>query len=220
MNKSTSRQVAVGDIERLGPLGVILIRLMMSISDLTLASQALGVWNEEDRPAREELKGTARRYFVRLQIAHLYEALKIIDDIKNKHLNDVERCDRLTRASFTRVAEFLENEQYESIAGSVRNNVVFHYGHSGKLIARALKAIANKNPAKKVWVTTGRDLHHYNYEPATWVIDHIMLRQIFRLTTDTDLSDAADEVIERLFRIQTDFSDFAVHFIEHYTKKI
>ena len=77
MNKSTSRQVAVADIERLGPLGVIVIRLMMSMSDLTLASHALGVWNEEQRPAREGVKGAARRYFVRLQIAHLYEALKM-----------------------------------------------------------------------------------------------------------------------------------------------
>lgn len=65
---------------------------------------------------------------------------------------------------------------------------------------------------------TGRELHHYNYEPATWVVDHIMLRQIFKIGTDVKESDAADVVIGRLFEIQELFSDFAVHFIERYTR--
>lgn len=218
LTKSTSRLVSPANIEALGPLGVIIIRLMMSISDLTLASQALGVWNDEERPARERLKGAARRYFVRLQIAHLYEALKIIDDIKEKHADDVAKCDAQTRASFDRVSAFLLTPEYESIAGMLRNNIVFHYGSSGKMIARALRAIAERHPDKKVWVETGRDLHHYNYEPATWVVDHVILRQIFKVPLGTNESDAAGQIIGRLFDIQTAFSDFAVYFVDHYTR--
>jgi hypothetical protein len=206
-------------IERLGPLGVVIIRLMMSMGDLTLASQALGTWNEECRPERERVKGAARRYFVRVQIAHLYEALKIIEYIKERHLDDVERCDAQTRASFERVAAFLDAPEYETIAGRVRNDVTFHYVESDKMIARALKAITEKDPDKAGWVSIGRDLHHYNYEPATWVLDHIILRQIFKLGAEVNESDAADEVIGRVFEIQAAFSDFAVYFIERFTRQ-
>jgi hypothetical protein len=207
-------------LEALGPLGVIIIRLMMSISDLTLASQALGVWNEEERPARERQKGAARRYFVRLQVAHLYEALKIVDDIKKGYKVAVDKCDKQTRESFSRVAAYLDTPEYEAIAGAVRNNVVFHYGSSGKLIARALKDITTKHPDKKVWVEIGRELRHYNYEPATWVVDHIMLRQIFKVAANVvDVSEAADQVLMRVFEMQDAFSDFAVHFIDHYTRR-
>lgn len=217
MPKSTSRQVSMARIEALGDLGVIVIRLMTAVSDLMHASQALGVWNDERDPARERLKGSARRYFVRLQIGHLYEALKTIDDIQKNHADTVKRCDRETRNSFARVAAYFSTREYEAIAGMVRNNVVFHYG-SSKMIARALKAIAARHGERKVWIDTGRELHHYNYDPSTWVLDQITLRQIFKISADVDASEAADQILVQLMEIQEAFSDFAVHFIDHHTR--
>src|SRR5262249_16427195 len=69
---TSSRPVGMAKLERPGPLGPVLIRLMMAINDLTFASDALGIWNREVSVTRRRTKAAARGYFLRLQVAHLY----------------------------------------------------------------------------------------------------------------------------------------------------
>jgi hypothetical protein len=82
----------MGQIARQGPRGPILIRLMTALSDLTIASEGFGRWKDEEQPGLQRVREAANRYFVRMQIGHLHEALRIIDDIRQKHMADVQRC--------------------------------------------------------------------------------------------------------------------------------
>jgi hypothetical protein len=187
------------------------------MSDLVLASDALGFWNEEDRLARQAVKRSARAYFVRLQMAHLYEGLRVIEDIERDHREAIEACDALTRTLFERCRGFVRDPKYEKLVGVVRNTLTFHYGHNTRLIGMALNEIAQEYPEKTVWITRGRDLHHWLFEPAQWVIDKVMLRKAFKLE-GAITSDAADEVLMEVFAVQDAFSDFAAQFIERHAR--
>lgn len=218
MSKSTSRLVNMKLIADKGPLGVILIRLMMTLSDLVLTSDALGQWNAEERRERRGVKRSARAYFVRLQMAHLYEGLRVIEDIETDHMDRIEACDPQTRASFEKCRAFVKDKtKYESIVGLVRNTLTFHYGHNTRLIGLALKEIALEHPEKDVWITRGRDLHHWLYEPAQLVVDKVMVRKALRLEGPVTGGDA-DEVLAPVFAVRDAFSDFAAQFIERYAR--
>src|SRR5262249_26257358 len=65
-----------------GKSGVLIVKLMMACNDLQLANEALDVWAEEQPRNRKYREVGARIYFIRLQFAHLYEALGIVDEIR------------------------------------------------------------------------------------------------------------------------------------------
>jgi len=151
-------------------------------------------------------------------MAHLYEDLRVIEDIEKDHMDAIDACDAQTRASFEKCRAFLKDKaKYERIVGLVRNTLTFHYGHNTRLIGLALREIAEQHPEKDVWITRGRDLHHWLFEPAQWVIDKVMLRKAFKLKGPVT-SDDADEVLMEVFAVQDAFSDFAAQFIERYAR--
>jgi len=58
------------------------LRLMMACNDLTIANQALGICRRTESEKNEYIRRGAALYFVRLQMAHLHEALKIVSEIQ------------------------------------------------------------------------------------------------------------------------------------------
>jgi hypothetical protein len=59
------------------------VKLMMACNDLTITNQALGDWKQDARPGRKPRQTGACMYFIRAQIAHLHEGIKIIEEIRN-----------------------------------------------------------------------------------------------------------------------------------------
>ena len=84
-------------------------------------------------------------YFVRLQIAHVFEGLKVISKL-NSHEElraKVEQCDEQTQAAFKRlVAVIGTNEYQDDEAGSKRDHVPLR-DRSYSAGARALDQFAS-----------------------------------------------------------------------------
>jgi hypothetical protein len=106
-----------------GKSATLVIKLMIACNDLQLANEAFSQWKDEQPPNRANRQLGARRYFLRLQIAHLFEAFKI-------------------QASFKYLEQFARGgtrrQWFQTIVGRVRGNLTFHYDESGTLIERAI----------------------------------------------------------------------------------
>jgi hypothetical protein len=145
MTRTTTIYIDFADLQQRGQSAVTVIKLMMACNDITLSNIALGEWENEQPNIRKTRKDGAGMYFVRTQIAHLHESLKIIEAIrKDKGLMAlVNRCDAQTKKSFENLERFLpggkERTKFEKYAGRLRNNLTFHYDETGKLIRNALK---------------------------------------------------------------------------------
>ena len=66
--------------------------------------------------------------FVRLQISHIFEAIKIIEEIRDnpKLMKVVDRSDNATRKGFAALQAFIGGAEFKMMA-RIRNNLTFHY---------------------------------------------------------------------------------------------
>jgi hypothetical protein len=114
----------------------VVVCLMMAMNDIAMANDGLGEWTNtrERRKLARQIGG--RLYYGRMLMAHVYEALSIIEEIQNspKLKSLVDACDPETRTSFDAVAAFLRTADYGMLC-RIRNNASFHYDR--KLAARA-----------------------------------------------------------------------------------
>ena len=72
-------------------------------------------------------------YFVRVELAHLYEGMKVIQAIRdNAYLSKLlEKCDPQTQADFDELLKFVvdgeKKKRFELLVGQIRHNLTFHY---------------------------------------------------------------------------------------------
>src|SRR5260221_5069784 len=102
---STTRNVRLGAIAGKGKLGSVLIRLMMVMNDMSLAMDGLARWTGDNETNRQHRQVGARIYFVRLQLSHLYEGLKIVREINGdtELKNAVDASGAFTRKCFAKL---------------------------------------------------------------------------------------------------------------------
>jgi hypothetical protein len=127
MTKSTTRIVQTIKVAD-KPLASVLVRLMMCVNDISLVNDTLRDWSESKDLRRFARKSGSRLYFVRVQMAHLFEGLKIVREIRNTKdlMNEVKKCGAATQRSFAEVCKFLDSPDYK-LLDRIRNNVAFHY---------------------------------------------------------------------------------------------
>src|SRR3954463_6556816 len=116
MGKSTTWMVSMNKLADQGRLGSVMVRLMMVLQDFALANDAMEKWRTEEHPKLQERKRGAARYFLRLQVSHMFEACEIIknemeasDELKQA----VEACDPQTNKSYRAVLKFLKSDDYK-----------------------------------------------------------------------------------------------------------
>src|SRR5262245_60197250 len=126
-------------------LASVLLLLMMAMNDLGVANSALYEWDHTDDPKKRARQNGGKLYFGRMQMAHVYEALLIIQAIKAnpRLMTAVKRCNQKTQASFDAVAVFLKSDDFKILC-RIRNNAAFHYDR--KLAIRYLEQIVEKLP--------------------------------------------------------------------------
>ena len=106
MTRTHTRLINYQRLEAGGKSSVLVIKLMMACNDMQLANEAAASW-KEDQPKNKQYRQTgARMYFTRLQMAHLHEALKIVEEIRNDDqlMALLSTCDSQTQASFRELA--------------------------------------------------------------------------------------------------------------------
>lgn len=198
------------------------IKLMMACNDLSLANQSLSEWKKELPSERKFRQIGAGMYFVRIQLAHLHEGLKVIEEIKQDPVLRalVARCDKQTQQSFTELEQFLpkapKRSEFEQLIGRVRHNLTFHYNENGKLIKQAVSDRATRPDARISSITRGDTAYLWHFKVADDVVDSIVVRQIWDIPRDLDVRVEADRIADRVHQIFLWFVDFSGEFIWNY----
>ena len=195
-----------------GELGSVLIRLMMFINGLTVCNDALEQWHKYEDEQHKKRSAGAKMYFVRLMIAHIYEARKVINKI-NAHSelrSAVAKCDQNTQNLFKKLVAAVGAEQAKRM-GEVRNSITFHYLHDK--IKPALALLMKTVPDNELSITIGEQTIDWYFEPSDRVIDNAVLKEIFKVPEDADLAKEVEKVIEAMQSIGDDLALFAGQFI-------
>jgi hypothetical protein len=216
MSKSTTTFVALCHLARLGDLAPVILRLMMACNDFSIANDAFGQWSAEQSRTRKDRQLNARLYFLRVQIAHVYEALSIINEVQRKPLllAAVRRCDARTQQSYDRLVAHLATSQYK-IMRRLRNKITFHYDPT--IACAGLMAIAANHPDQQTIVRMGDAALDWYFEAADIIVGRTVVRQIFNISLTADARAEADKIVLDLQDIANTFGDFAGYFIKHHT---
>jgi hypothetical protein len=83
VRRSTHKFARLDVLASKGKLGSVLVRLMMVVNDMSLAMDAQRRWTEGAGKQRAHRERGAKIYFVRLQISHIFAAMKIIEEIRD-----------------------------------------------------------------------------------------------------------------------------------------
>lgn len=202
-----------------GELGGIIVRLMMALNDFAIANDGMGRWQAEEKPSLQDRRTSASRYFLRQLMAHLFEALEIVREIRDTatYRRAVDICDAETRASFEKLVAFLDTDDYKMLL-RIRNNVAFHYDQ--KVAVKSLQRLAIQFPGKNVTYTLGHDLINWRFAPAELVENDLVVREIFKIP-DGDPADqqkSTDDVVVRIHGMAEVFGDFAGYFVKQHAK--
>jgi hypothetical protein len=193
----------------------VVLRLMMACNDFAIANDAFGQWREEQSPSRQDRQQSALMYFLRLQIAHVYEGLHIIKHINStpKLAEAVRRCDARTQRSYDRLVTYLKSSEFD-VMELIRDKITFHY--TPTLASKALAAISAKHPNQLTTVRMGEKALDWYFEAADRIIDRVVVREIFKVPLDADVSAEVDKIVRQLQEIANVFGDFAGYFIQHH----
>lgn len=198
-------------------LASILVRLMQVVNDMGIVNDSLRDWSTTTDRQRAGRRGGARAFFARVQMAYVYEALLIIQEIaKDPALKaEVEKCEKKTQDSFATVCAFLETSDFKKLL-RIRNNVGFHY--DAKLAERAVKEIAEKLPEDMSSMTLGQDPLDWYFQLGDKVTERIVVRHVFEVAEGADIAKESDKIGGRIFDMAQLLADFAGYFIWEHTK--
>lgn len=210
-------------------VAALLIRLMMACNDLSLANSCLSKYKRDTGKHKKYVNIGASMYFVRLQIGHLHEGLKIIKDLKrNKTFRDKIRiCSQNAKSSFhylcRLIAGGVDKDKFDKYFKPIRHNLIFHYHESGTWINRALNERIQIKGQKLSKVTFGH-VERMRFELADEIIDSIVCRNLFDIPYDVDFQkdrSQVDEILDFGFSIYKNllvvFSELIYKFSEDYS---
>jgi hypothetical protein len=80
MGKTTTWMVNMKKLVGQGELGGVMVRLMMALQDFAQANHAMQAWKTEQSLKPKSRKVGAGRYFLRMQISHIFEAFEIVQN--------------------------------------------------------------------------------------------------------------------------------------------
>jgi hypothetical protein len=193
-------------------LGVIVVRLMIVMNDISITNSSMQEWQTTTEPKKRGRWRGGILYFGRIQSAHLFEALSIIKEISDdaELRAVVGRCDATTQQSFATVLPFLSGTDFGLMA-KLRNNTAFHY--TEEWVKRRMKRLVEKHPHHTTPYSMGAETLDWHFELGDLVIDEMVIRDIFQIPESTDTFEGATKVLDRLHTLGTAFTDFAGHFI-------
>lgn len=208
-------------------IATTIVRLMMACNDLTLANACYARYQDETNKANKYIKDGACMYFVRLQIGHLHEGLKIIKDIhdNDKLKNFINQCSPDGKSAFKRLCQYMpggnKRSNFDKYFGVIRHNLVFHYHENGDWIRQALKERIKIKKQKTSPIKFG-SIDKIRYQLADRIVDTIVCRNNFGIPYTVDLQkdrSELDRILDFGARIARDFIRFGGEFIHNYTEK-
>jgi hypothetical protein len=184
------------------------------INDFSIANDAVGFWRSDTSRRRVNRRDEAARYFVALQISHVYEGmLKIIEEIEDTPdlLAAVARCDHPTRSEFAQLAAYRKTPDFQKVMGRIRNNLAFHY--DAKLAEKELVALVKAHPRTYGSITMGSEALDWYFQPGDIVRGRVGVRQVFNVPQGADVVAETNKMLVELHKISDVFGRFAGNFI-------
>jgi hypothetical protein len=219
MGRSRTWFVKASTIANQSELSGTLIRLMLSVNDISLASDANDEWAAATEKRRMARKNSARMYFVRILMSHVYEALLIVRDLSQSQAlrAAVDKCDTQTVAAFRSLETFIDSSEMKAL-DTLRNRASFHYDR--QLPERSLREIAHQSPNKSWSYSMGSEALDWYFELGDAVMDRIVIRDVLglKLPKGPERTKKTEEVAGRLQEISITFTNFAAHFVRHYSR--
>lgn len=213
-----------------GELGGVMVRLMMVLQDFALANHSMETWKTEQNRKLKSRKVGAGRYFLRLQLSHLLEAFKIVQneiETSAELKAAIGACDTQTKKSYQTVIDFMGSDDYNLLL-RIRNNIGFHYDR--KVVTQSLRRLEERqvNKRKKniytndnAALTLGHDAMDWYFTLTDSVENDVVVHGIFNLPQNdqpADLQAKTDAIVMRLHEIAGVFADFAGHFVKYHAK--
>ena len=216
MSRSTTNIVKFGNLAASDELGSVLVRLMMACNDFSLARECFGMWRRPETRKQETRAASAQRYFLRLQISHVCEAMDIIDEIErsSKLRKAVEAADAQTQASFNELKALKKSPRYKAMK-LIRNKVAFHYDPDW--VSETIERVDKKRPDLRTTISMGEEALDWFFEPADLVEDALVVRKIFKVPQGADVRAETDKVLNALQEFAAVFGDFAGYFVKHHS---
>ena len=214
MSRSRTKIISLDKLAQDAVLGSVLVRLMMVLNDFSIANDAVGLWRSDISNKRKLRRDEAVRYFVAIQISHVFEGmLGIIKEIEDTPtlLTAVGKCDQPTQREFHDLLAYRKANDFQKIMGRIRNNLAFHY--DGKLAEKALVALTKQHPNKFAPISMGRDSLDWHFTPGDIVRDRVGVREIFKVPDGANVREETDKILVDLHRISDTFGRFAGNFI-------
>jgi hypothetical protein len=196
-----------------GDLAPLLVQLMMAVNDIGIADHGLGYWKGEQPVERQDRVQGAKSYFVRLQVAHTFEALKVIGKIQKKFMEKVEQCDVPTQEAFKRLTAFIGTDEYKKMK-RLRDAITFHYLTDA--VQEAITRQAGKFPECNMSMSIGSTTMDWYFEPADRIADSIIVRDAIALAPGADIGPEVDKFASRLQGLAEDLANFSGYFIPRY----
>ena len=204
---------------------VLIVKLMMAFNDLSLSNEGLSIFKPQFLAKPTDKNRGAVMYFMRLQASHLYEALKIVEQIAtNVRLRNLaERGSESSKAAFSRLLTLLKNgpekKKFKQFVGQLRDSLTFHYEESGKRIKRAIERLATNPLRNTTSITRSTETYSWRMTAADEIIDTIVCRQIWKIPDDVDLMEEANKFADYGFNVFCDFTDFSSDLIFRYIEE-
>jgi len=190
---------------------------MMACNDFSLANESLGTWRNP-KTRREEMRAAgALRYFLRLHVSHVCEAMDIIDEIERSAdlRRAVAAADHRTQRSYEALKRFKKGPRWKTMK-LIRNKVAFHY--DPVWVKETIERIDAKNPRLHATISMGNEALDWYFEPAALVEDSLVVRQIFKIPDGADVRVETDKILVELQEIAATFGDFAGYFVKHHSR--
>ncbi|CAN7769962.1 hypothetical protein LJR290_007472 [Variovorax sp. LjRoot290] len=224
MSWSKTRYLNLEDLQAKGAGANIVVKLMLASNDLSVVNQALGDWKLARGNKDRSIRPGGGMYFVRVQVAHLYEAFHILNDLQNDRdlMAVVKACDKQTQESFSKLQTYMHgganHAEFRDIVEKLRHNLTFHY-QSDKMIARAIADRAARAEARISSIQRGSDTRQWHFQVADDIVDSVVVRQLWGVPQGTDVRAGTDAVADRIHTIFLTFMDFAGEFIWRYCQR-
>jgi hypothetical protein len=200
-------------------LTATLIRLMLSINDIALAKDANAQWAETADRKRAAIRGSGRRYFVRVMLSHIHEGLLIVEDISRSQLlrSSVDECDQPTISDFRVLENVIKSPEMELLR-KLRSRATFHYDE--QLPFKSFQEIAKDQPDRAWSYSEGSEPLDWRFELAEAVMERMMHRKVFGLGLpgSDDLTAQTEDLAKRLEDISRKFTRFAFRYVEHFSR--
>jgi hypothetical protein len=212
VSRSSHKYARLDALASKGKLGSVLVRLMMVVNDMSIAMDAQRRWTEDADEHRAQRENGAKIYFVRLQISHIFEAMKIIAEISSDPalMMVVDRAGSRTKKAFAALLAFNGSTEFKIMA-RIRNNLTFHY--DPRTIELAVASLVAKHPDVSGSLSLGDEPHNWFFELGEMVGNRAAVREIFKVPEGANVGAETDKIVMRLHEVVQMFGGVAASLI-------